>query len=102
MIDRSDGTMEPPTKVSVMVLPATEREFTVGAPSTTPLYSSAAADVYKRQASSIVRTIVLEVVAVESTVGAVTSRVLSIARFVKLAREFAGVAVSSIVPDTWV
>ncbi len=89
-------------KVSVMVLPDAERELTVGLLATPDTTNSPGVAELSKMGSVIVRTIVPEVVAVEDTVGGVTSRVLSIARFEKLAREFAGVAVSSIVPDDWV
>ena len=102
MIELSESTI-PADKFSVRVLPETPIEETVGELATPPIVNSLAVAELSKIGSVITRSIEVSVMvfAVE-IVGAVVSSVLSIAWSVKLAREFAGDAKSSIVPDDWV
>ena len=100
MIAKSDATMEPPVKVSVRSAPETPSEETVGVLATPDTVKSPAVAELSAMDSSIVRTIVLDVVAVEDMVGDVVSSLLSTAWFEKLANAFP--LLSSTVPDTWV
>ena len=88
-------------KFSVRVLPETPIEETVGELATPPIVNSLAVAELSKIGSVMTRSIVVsDVVSAVEIVGAVTSKVLSIAWFVKSANAFPDV--SSIVPDDWV
>ncbi len=99
MIAKSESRMIPPVKVSVRSALETPSDDTVGLLATPDTTNSLAVAELSVMDSSIVRTIVVEVVAVEDTVGAVVSMLLVTAWFEKLAREFP--LLSSTVPDDW-
>ena len=96
MIAKSDATMLA-DKFSVRSAPETPSDDTVGELATPDTTNSLGVAELSVIVSSIVRTIVVEVVAVEDMVGAVVSSLLVTAWFVKLAKAFP--LLSSTVPD---